>query len=127
MLLDRPKRTTVQFLRRVLTIVLLGSFVLQLGPACGLASAVTSDSMSCCQTKCPAHSSHQPGSCCQLSATSDKATTRASVAPPAHFSSMGLAAIVQQLTIVRAVALIAYRSPTPPPKNTLAILCSRQI
>ncbi len=114
-------------MRRVLTVLLLLMVVVQLGPACGFASAGTVDSMNCCQTKCPPHSSRQPNNCCQLSVTSDKAVTQASVAPRIKLARMGVSAIVSEPRMVRALSLIAYRSPAPPPQALLDILCSRQI
>src|SRR5882757_5845943 len=71
--LPKPgNRFTIIIVRRALTMLMLGVLLVQLGPACGLGNAAM-DSMQCCQSKCPAHSSQTPANCCRIAASADKA------------------------------------------------------
>ena len=121
-----PISATIFDVRRVLTVLLLALVVVQLGPACGFASVASAESMQCCQARCPSHSSRAPASCCQISATSDKAVPSASATAqaPVHLAST---ADLFQLHRVSDLSWLVYRSPAPPPQNSLALLCSRQI
>ena len=113
-------------MRKPLIILLALLFAMQLGPACGFATVVMSDSMNCCQTRCPLQSSQNHSGCCQVSATSDKAVAQASVAPHATLLSASVGAAVS-MVMPTNLRLITYRSPAPPPQTALALLCSRQI
>jgi hypothetical protein len=114
--------------RKALTILLLGVLLVQLGPACGFANAAAMDSMQCCQSKCPAHSSQMPANCCRISASSDKAKPGIGTAPqPALAYMIGHRAPVA-LQKISDLSLVTYRSAAPPPQRMrLDLFCSRQI
>ena len=118
---------SVQVVRRSLTILLVFLFAMQLGPACGFATVVMPDSMQCCQTTCPSHSSQRPAGCCQVSATSDKAVAQAAAAPSVAMWSGSVGSAVSALNPVHGIRLLSYRSPAPPPQSALDLLCSRQL
>ena len=115
-------------MQRVVTILLLGLLIVQLGPACGFANAAAMDSMQCCQSKCPAHSSRMPANCCRISASSDKAKPAIGTAPqPALVYVIAHLAPVA-LHNISDLSLVTYRSPAPPPQRMrLDLFCSRQI
>ena len=114
--------------RRVLIILLLAVLVVQLGPACGFANAAAMDSMQCCQSKCPAHSSQMPANCCRISASSDKAKPGIGTAPQPAFSCMIDRLAPVSLHKISDLTLVTYRSAAPPPQlMRLYLFCSRQI
>src|SRR5260370_27723027 len=125
----RDNRTgcTVQVVRRSLTILLVFLFAMQLGPACGFATVVMPDSMSCCQTKCPLGSSQHDSGCCQVSATSDKAVAQAAAAPSVAMWSGSVGSAISTLSPINGIRLLTYRSPAPPPHAALDLLCSRPL
>lgn len=107
--------------------LLLGLLLVQLGPACGFANAAFMDSMQCCQTRCPAHSSRIPANCCRILASPDKAKVTVGALPqPALLGAFGhnRPVVIQSLS---EVSFVTYRSPAPPPQRTFDLLCSRQI
>jgi hypothetical protein len=108
--------------------LVLGVLLVQLGPACGFANAAAMDSMQCCQSKCPAHSSRTPANCCRISASSDKAKPSIGSAPqPALVYMIGHRAPVA-LHKISDLSLLTYRSAAPPPQRMrLDLFCSRQI
>jgi hypothetical protein len=108
--------------------MLLALLVVQLGPACGFGNAAAMDSMQCCQSKCPAHSSQMPANCCRISASSDKAKPGIATAPqPTLVYMIGHRAPVA-LHKVSDLSLLTYRSAAPPPlRMRLDLFCSRQI
>jgi hypothetical protein len=114
--------------QRALTILLLAVLVVQLGPACGFANAVAMNSMQCCQSKCPVHSSQMPANCCRISASSDKAKPGIGAAPqPALVYMIGHGA-PGALHKISDLSLVTYRSAAPPPQRMLLdLFCSRQI
>ena len=114
--------------RRAVTMLLLGMLLVQSGPGCWYASAVATDSMQCCQRKCPARFSQMPANCCWISASSDKAKPSIAAAP-----QPALACTVSHLAPVAVqrisyLSLVTYSSAAPPPQRVrLDLLCSRQI
>jgi hypothetical protein len=110
-----------------MTILLVTLFAMQLGPACGFATVVMTDSMNCCQTKCPLDSSQHHSGCCQVSATSDKAVAQVGIAPSANPLSTSVGSVVPELILANGLRLLTYRSPAPPPQTVLDLLCSRQL
>src|SRR5260370_35627686 len=104
----------ITIVRRVLTILLLAVLVVQLGPACGFANAAM-DSMQCCQSKCPAHSSQMPANCCRISASSDKAKPGIGIAPQPALVYMIVHRAPVALHTIFDLSLVTYRSPAPPP------------
>jgi len=114
--------------RRVLTILLLAVLVVQLGPACGFANAAAMDSMQCCQSKCPAHSSQMPANCCRISASSDKAKPGVGTAPQPAVIDVIVHHAPVALHKISNLSLLTYSSPAPPPQRMrLDLFCSRQI
>src|SRR5258708_24189133 len=114
--------------RRALTILVLAVLVVQLGPACGFANAAAMDSMECCRSKCPAHSSQMPANCCRISASSDKAKPAIGTAPQPALVYMIVHRAPVALHKISDLSLVTYRSPAPPPQRMrLDLLCSRQI
>ena len=124
---DNHSGCTVEVVRRSLTILLGLLFAMQLGPACGFATVAMQDSMQCCQTRCPPHSSERPAGCCQVSATSDKAVAHAAAAPSVTVLSVSVDSAVSELSPAIGTRLLTYRSPAPPPQAALDLLCSRQL
>src|SRR5260370_40852656 len=114
--------------RRLLTILLLAVLVVQLGPPCGFANAAAMDSMQCCQSKCPAHSSQMPANCCRISASSDKAKPGIGTASqPALVYVIGHLAPVA-LHKISDLSLLTYRSAAPRSQRMrLDLFCSRHI
>jgi hypothetical protein len=106
--------------------LVLGVLLVQLGPACGLGNAAM-DSMQCCQSKCPAHSSQIPANCCQISASADKAKPGIGTTPqPALVYMIGHTPVA--IHNIPDLSLVTYRSPAPPPQRMrLDLFCSRQI
>ena len=123
----RQKGTAMLSVRRVLTILLLLMVVSQLVPACGFASAASAESIQCCQTKCPSRSSRAPACCCKISATSDKGIPSTSAMPQAPVVRLASTADLFRLHRVSDLSWLAHRSLAPPPRNSFAALCSRQI
>jgi len=108
--------------------LLLAVLVVQIGPACGFGNAAAMDSMQCCQSKCPVHSSQMPANCCQIYASSDKAKRAIGTdAQPALVYTIGhiAPAVFHQIS---ELSILTYRSAAPPPQQMrLNLLCSRQI
>jgi hypothetical protein len=114
--------------RKSLAMLLLGVLLVQLGPACELANAAAMDSIQCCQTKCPAHSSQMPANCCRISASSDKAKPSIVTAPQPALVYMIGHRVPVALHKISDLSLLIYRSPAPPPQRMrLDLFCSRQI
>lgn len=125
-LLKRRKRTAMPAVRSVLTILLLLVVVFQLIPACPFASGAPSESIRCCQTKCPSRLSGAPASCCKISATLDEGISSTSAMPQASVVHLATTAHLFRLHRVSASSWSAHRSLAPP-QNSFGALCSRQI
>ena len=123
----RQKGTAMLSVRSVLTILLLLVVVSQLVPACGFASAASAESIQCCQTKCLSPSSRASASCCQISATSDRAVPSTSAMPQAPVVRLASTSDLFRLHRVSNLSWLAHRSLAPPPQNSFDALCSRQI
>jgi hypothetical protein len=108
--------------------LLLGVLLVQLGPACGFGNTAATDSMQCCQTKCPARSSQMPANCCRISASSDKAKPGIGTAPQPALVYMISHRAPFELQKISDLSLVTYRSAAPPPqRRRFDLLCSRQI
>lgn len=127
MLLGDRRGDTIGFVQRLMIFLLLFGLVVELGPACGLAGAVSMDGAGCCQSKCLPHSSRQPHGCCQLNVGSDKAAAHASLPLGSTPFATSAADIASEGMVSKRPVPIIYRSPAPPPASRLAFLCSRQI
>src|SRR6266851_783938 len=103
--------------RRVLTVLLLAVLVVQLGPACGFGNAAAMDSMQCCQSKCPVHSSRMLANCCRISASSDKAKPGIGTAPQPALVYMIVHRAPVALHKISDLSLVTYRSAAPPPQR----------
>jgi len=125
--LKRQEGTAMLSERRVLTILLLLVVFSQLVPACGFASSASAESIQCCETKCPSHSSRAPASCCKISATSDKGVPSTSAVPQAPVVRLASTAELFLRHRVSDLSWLAHRSLAPPPQNSFDALCSRQI
>jgi hypothetical protein len=108
--------------------LLLAVLVIQIGPACGFGNAAAMDSMQCCQSKCPVHSSQVPANCCRIYTSSDKAKPAlGTAAQPALLYMIGHLAPAA-LRNISDLSFVTYRSAAPPPQRMrLDLLCSRQI
>jgi len=124
---DNDSWTIVSSVRRFLAIVLASVIIFQLIPGCGSAGAAEGAQRTCCETKCPAHSSGQPMDCCVRIASPQNNIAKAKTGTPIEPLGGFLVRVIWNVQQPTVPDRVDHRSPTPPPRTSLTLLCSRQI